>query len=274
MAELELPRRPGPVAATVAGYDFRDKPAVIELYRIDQSTPSPATATQLAAARRRGDQPDKYLCTECGAHPELPVTVYQDGPRLCRACAHIRALRILQRDGAGRRAHTARRAAELLAGPLAVLHIELTERGTTPSGSRRPPSAARLAAVDGDGSELIDVTVRLVGPRSAGIPAGAVAPADAALPLRQALAGRRLLYWPGTGLSDLVIALRGAGWSDVVPQGYDVQRNLEEMTRLWRDEVDPRTLRPRVLVPPGRADRMLYLLRRIAADAPQDGGEA
>ncbi|WP_369267949.1 hypothetical protein, partial [Streptomyces harbinensis] len=47
---MDLPRRPGPPAATVKGVDGIGRRTTITLYRIDQSVPTAATAAQLAAA--------------------------------------------------------------------------------------------------------------------------------------------------------------------------------------------------------------------------------
>lgn len=274
LTQLDLPRRPGEVAATVDGYDYRDKKAEIDLYRVDESVPSPATGRALAASRARTDGPDPRLCTTCGAHPERPVNAYQDGARLCGACTHIRRLQILQREAADRRTIAAARAAELVADErTAVVQVDLIQRGTTPSGAQRSPSAARLVALDTTGHVLIDVTVRLVGPRSAGIPSGAVAPADAAPKLREALAGRRLVRWGHDALIPLQQAFRKADWCDVIPSGYGIDYDLWNLTVSWRGDVDHRTRSVRGVTPPGRADRMLYLLQQIAAGTaaePQD----
>lgn len=269
LAQLDLPRRPGEVAAWVDGYDYRDKKAEIDLYRVDESVPSPATGRALTAARARTDAPDPRLCTSCGAHPELPVTVYQDGDRLCRACVHIRQLQTVQREFSVRRATAATRAAELLADERTmVVHVELTLRGTTPSGTQRPPSAAHLIALDTAGRGLIDTTVRLVGPRSAGIPAGAISPDDAAPAVREALAGRRLVRWGYDALAPLAEAFRRAHWSDVLPAGYGTEPTLLDLTMNWRGDIDHRNRAVRGIIPPGRPDRMLYLLQQIAASAP------
>jgi hypothetical protein len=268
LAQLDLPRRPAAPAAWVDGYDFRDKKTAIDLYRVDESVPSPATGRALTAARARTNGPDPRQCTHCGAHPELPCSVYQDGDRLCRACAHSRSLQAVQRESAGRRGQAAARAAELLADDRTVLvHVDLTQRGTTPSGARRSPSAARAVVLDTTGRQLADITVRLVGPRSAGIPDGALAPDDAAPPLRQALTGRRLVRWGHDDLAPLRHTLIRAGWSEIFPTGYGNDYDLWTLTANWRADIDHRTRSPRTVTPPGRADRMLYLLQQIAAGA-------
>jgi hypothetical protein len=267
LAELDLPRRPGPQAATVDGYDYRDKKAVLALYRIDQSTPSPATPKALAAARARTNGPDPHSCTDCGAHPDLAVTVYTDDQRLCRTCAHIRALRAQQDVIAQQRANTAARAADLLAGQLAVVHCELVDRGTTPSGAPRSPAAVRVAVVDQAGAQLADTTVRLVGQRAKGVPVGAIPADDAGQMFATAFADRRLVTWADTGFGDLIRALREAGWTEAIPSGYGRHHDLRAMTLTWRGDIDPMTRGHRLPVPPGRADRMLWLLQQIAAGA-------
>jgi hypothetical protein len=272
LADLDLPRKPGPVAATVDGYDFRDKKTVIELYRVSESVPSPASARALTAARTRTGAPDPRRCTDCDARPQLSCTAYQDGARRCQACTHIHRLRTLQRAAADARAHATARAAELLAGQrLAVVHVDLTDRGTTPSGNRRSPSAGHLTALDHTGKVLITTLMRLVGPRSDGIPEGAVSPDDAALPLRTALSGRVVLRWGWDGLGPVSAALRTAGWTDVIPSGYGSTYDLQTLTAQWRGDLDPRTTHARPVIEPGRADRMLYLLQQIAADALDEG---
>lgn len=272
LAELDLPRRPGPIAASVEGRDFRDKKLTIDLYRIDESTPSPASVRQLAAARARTGGPDARQCSTCGAHPERALTVYKDGSRLCQACAHIRSLSSIQRTQMADRAHAAACAAEILADQrLVIVSTELIHRGNTPTGVRRSPAAARVTAVDASGHSVLDVTVRLVGKRAAGVPTGALAPEDAAEPIRDAVAGRVLLTWGAGTLDPIHQALHSRGWSEALPTGYGAYRDLQMLTIRWRADIDPRTCRVRGAIAPGRADRMLYLLQQIAADAPAVG---
>lgn len=267
MRELDLPRVPGPVRATVTGYDWRDHKTQFDLHLISESTPSPASAAKLAAGR--SGRPSLHLCTDCGAHPDLAVTVYRDGDRLCRACAHIRHLRNLQAGAAPRAAHTAGRAQQLLSSPLAIVHTELVDRGTTPSGARRPPAAVRTTVIDQDGRPLTEACVRLVGPRSKGVPDDAQDPDDVGQQFRDAFDGRTVVTWPGTGWGDLTAGLRAAGWTTAVPSGYGTTADLKEMTWLWRADLDPTTGAHRAAVPPGRADLMLYLLLQMAAEAPE-----
>jgi hypothetical protein len=264
LAKMDLPRRPGgPVRARVDGEDMPGHKAVLDLYALAESVPSPASIRQLEAARARGSD-NTRRCTHCSAKPELPCTVYEDGQALCRACRHIRRLRTTQTDAAQ---HTAaERAAALLAREnLAIVHVEITERGTTPAGARRPPSAARVVALGPHGASLCDVTMRLVGPRSAGIPTGAVSPQDAAARLA-VLTDRVLLEWEGGTLAPVSGPLRAAGRTTPFPTGYGTHHALRPLALAWRADIDPRTRRHRPPTPPGRADRMLWLLQQIAAD--------
>ncbi|WP_030744502.1 hypothetical protein [Streptomyces sp. NRRL F-5135] len=270
LGQLDLPRRPGgPVRATVSGRDFRGRVTDLDLYAVAESTPSPASVAQLAAARARGGT-DTRRCTDCGARPDRPCTVYDNGQVLCGCCGHIRHLRTVQRQAAEQRAHAAERAAQLLADErLAVVDVTLTERGVTPGGTRRPPSAARVVALGPDGQPLCDVTMRLVGPRASGIPDGALSPADAA-PHLAALAGRVLLEWEGGTLATVAGALHAAGLDIPFMTGHGARHALWALVLWWRADVDPRTREVRTAVAPGRADRMLWLLQQIAG-AEADG---
>ncbi|MEV7867446.1 hypothetical protein AB0P17_15395 [Streptomyces sp. NPDC088124] len=267
LGELDLPRRPGgPVRATVTARDFRDRETSVDLYLVSESVPTAASTAQLAAARARTGT-DTRCCSDCGARPDRPCILQEDGAVLCGCCAHIRHLRAAQRQAAEQSADASRSAARLLADErLAVVHVDLTERGTTPAGNLRPPSAARVTALGPQGQPLCDVTVRLVGPRSAGIPDGAVSPQDAAAALA-VLADRVLLQWEGGTLSPVAGALSAAGIEPPFPNGHGARRALWGLAYRWRADVDVRTRSVRQAVPPGRADRMLWLLQQIAADA-------
>jgi hypothetical protein len=184
-------------------------------------------------------------------------------------------LRAAQKSAAADRAHAVARAAELLADErLAVVHVNFIERGVTESGVRRTPAAVHLVALDHRGKLLIETVVRLISPRSKGIPPAAIAPEAAAAPLREALAGRRLLRWgsDGDALAALTRALRAAGWQDVIPTGHGIDQDLWTLTLRWRGEIDPRTHRPPTVIPPGNADRMHYLLQQIAASHQPEAG--
>ncbi|MCX4734481.1 hypothetical protein [Streptomyces sp. NBC_01363] len=86
------------------------------------------------------------------ARPDQPCTPWGDtGRALCQTCVHIERLRTAQRQATERRAHVQQQAAELLGQDLSVLHITYTDRGTTDSGRRRPPSAAHVTALAPEG---------------------------------------------------------------------------------------------------------------------------
>ncbi|RDG35178.1 hypothetical protein [Streptomyces corynorhini] len=267
LGQLDLPRTPGgPPRGVVATRNFRGRDTEVDLYAVAESVPTGASMAQLLAARTRTGAPDTRRCTDCGARPERPCTPHEDGVVLCGCCGHIRHLRTAQRQAAGQRAGACERAAQLLADErLAVVHVQLTERGTTPGGTRRPPSAARVVALGPQGQPLCDVTMRLVGPRAAGIPDGACSPEDAA-PLLQVLADRVLLEWEGGALAPVSSALRAAGLPGPFPTGYGARRALWALALTWRADISPRSRSLRPVISPGRADRMLWLLQQIAAD--------
>lgn len=260
LSQLSFPRRPGPVRATVNGTDGIGRKAVIDLHLISESTPSNATSAQLAAAAHR-QHPHRYTCTQCGARPDLPTEPPGDGVRLCQACAHIWHLRDVQRQAAEERTRVRDQAAELVDDPRTVIiHTTFTDRGTTDAGAKRPPSAAHITALDTTGRAVLDLTVRLVGPRAQGIPEGAIDPAVATETIREALAERHLVLWNDTNHSLASVAA-------AFPTGYGVRHDLHLLTLRWRGDIDPHTGRQRPVVSPGRADRMLLLLKQIA-DAP------
>ncbi|MEV6750703.1 hypothetical protein AB0N21_41455 [Streptomyces sp. NPDC051080] len=164
----------------------------------------------------------------------------------------------------GRRAHVQRQAAELLDQDLAVLHVTYTDRGTTPSGRRRPPSAAHITALAPTGETLLDTRPRLVPPLSKGIPDVVVDPDRTAEEIRTALDGKTIVIWAGYVLTDLSTALRDLDIPWPVPSGYGRRHDLFQMTLAWRGDIDAKTGNPRLPVAPGRADRMLYLLHEMA----------
>ncbi|MFJ8855653.1 hypothetical protein [Streptomyces sp. NPDC102437] len=265
LQRLTLPRQPGgPVRARVEGRDGAGRRGVFDLYLVTESEPTSATTAQLAAAAARRTTADR-VCGECGARPDQPCTPWGDtGRALCRTCAHIERLRTAQRQAADSRAHVQRQAAELLDQDLAVLHVTYTDRGTTPSGRRRPPSAAHITALAPTGKTLLDTRPRLVPPRSKGIPDDVVNPDRAAEEIRTALDGKTVVVWSGSLLTDLSTALRDLKIPWPVPSGYGRRHDLYQMTLAWRGDIDPKTGNPRVPVAPDRADRMLYLLHEMA----------
>ncbi|WP_326693156.1 hypothetical protein OIE63_39175 (plasmid) [Streptomyces sp. NBC_01795] len=88
---MDLPREPGPPAASVEGYDGLGRRTTPTLYRVDESEPTSASAAQLVAAHRRAG-PAARECADCQARPERAPALSEDGP-LCPACWHIRTLR-------------------------------------------------------------------------------------------------------------------------------------------------------------------------------------
>ncbi|MEC4015460.1 hypothetical protein [Streptomyces sp. H27-D2] len=274
LQDLDLPREPrGPVRATLDGCDGAGRRAARDLYLVSESVPTRSSAAQLAAAAARRTTGARQ-CEQCGARPELPCARV-DGWLLCGTCAHIEKLRARQKQAAEQRTHAAELAARLLADErLAVVHVDYTDRGATPAGARRPPSAAHVTALDADGQVLCDISMRLVSPRSQGIPQDAVAPEEAAAHLRRTLARRVMLVWNTDGLVDLSTALRGLDLDWPFPSGYGNRHQLFQLALDWRSDLDPASGQPRDLVPPGRADRTLYLLRQIAAPTEHYLGQA
>ncbi|MEU5838583.1 hypothetical protein ABZ820_33625 [Streptomyces diacarni] len=99
-----------------------------------------------------------------------------------------------------------------------MLHVDYTDRGTTPAGTRRPPSAATVTAIDVAARPLTTVCVRLVGKRAHGVPDGAQEPHSGAQRLSQALHGRTVIVWDGTVLPPLLEGLRSQGaYGDTSP---------------------------------------------------------
>ncbi|MFJ2876575.1 hypothetical protein [Streptomyces sp. NPDC087298] len=269
LQSLTLPRRPaGPVRATVEGRDGAGRKGVFDLYLISESEPTSSSVAQLAAAARRRTTAHR-ICAECGARPDLPCTPWGDtGRPLCQTCAHIERLRAAQHQAADHRTHAQRRAADLLGDQaLAVLHVTYTDRGTTASGRRRAPSAAHVIALAPDGSTRVDTRLRLVPPRSQGIPEGAADPEPAAEEIRAALAPTTIVVW-ANALSGLSTGLSGLGIPWPLPSGYGRRHDLCQMTAAWRGDIGHQTGSPRMPISPDRADRMLHLLHEMAQTGP------
>ncbi|MFI7103461.1 hypothetical protein ACIBK8_29415 [Streptomyces sp. NPDC050161] len=274
LADLDQPREPGgPVRATVEGRDGAGRRATFDLYLISESRPTRAGAAQLAsdAARRATGT---RVCEQCGARPDLPCTRVGDW-LLCRTCAHIDMLRARQKQAAEARTRATAYAAELLADErLAVLHVGYTDHGATPADTLSGPSTAHLTALDADSQVLLDLQMRLVPPRSTDIPDGAIDPATATEQIRLAFTGRLMLVWAADSLGDLSRspALDNVTWP--FPTGYGRRHELCHLATDWRGDLDPKTGQPRPAIPPGRADRMLHLLQRIAGTADHYLGQA
>ncbi|MEV7977254.1 hypothetical protein [Streptomyces sp. NPDC086519] len=91
---INLPRQPGPPAATVDGQDGIGRKTTITLYRIDQSAPIASTAAQLEAARARSENSVRaQVCANRSARPDRASIATESYGALCPACWHIRGLR-------------------------------------------------------------------------------------------------------------------------------------------------------------------------------------
>ncbi|TMR14094.1 hypothetical protein ETD86_29555 [Nonomuraea turkmeniaca] len=270
LAGADLPRTPdGPVAGYVKGEDWRGKDRDIALYRVAECPPTAATAGQLAAAERRATR-TAHVCADCGAHCQQQLAERGLRPR-CVACSHIARLVAKQIELRERRAVLAAWARDLLEDPAtAVVWVSVHEAPRTPAGRARPPLAARVQAVDGSGDRLLDVLVRLTGPRTAGAPAKAVSAAEGAAALHAALDGHHLVGWYDRPLHSVTERLATLGapvrldTPDRTPQRDGWPGTAQERVAQWRGELDPATGRLRQPWPPGTADRLWLLLRRIA----------
>jgi hypothetical protein len=288
LAELEYPRTPDdrPPTAWVDTHDWSGRKTSIPLYDARACPPTKATARQLAAAATRSGR--QRTCADCGAGCQRPLTVDANDRRpLCPACRHIARLRHRQAQLAAHRPLIAERARELLAWPGAVIvQVDLHVPPPTPAGRRRPPTAARVRAVNLDGARLVDVLVRLVGPRAQRVPAGAVPPQQAAPQIHQALVGARLIVWSVLDLERLRAAaphpdLPRLPWLAEVsePQPHlPIPEHaravaVEPLATRWRGQVDPHTRTLVECLAPGAPDRLLLMLQRIAHTPPASTGQ-
>ncbi|WP_031078068.1 hypothetical protein [Streptomyces sp. NRRL WC-3742] len=266
LAALDLPRQPGgPVRAIIKARNPAGRKGEWDLYDVNESEPTAATGPQLAAAASRRSA--SRACTECGARPETPCQ-YIDGVEVCEACAHIRRLRDRQKTRAQEARNAADTAAALLADDLlVVLAVEYIPGEPTPSGLPRPPAAARIVALDRNGATLYSRTVRLTGPRTPGAPADAVNPAPTLDYLTNLLADRTVVLWSPSDLKALNDARSRLkiGTTSLLPTGR--VNSACHAVAAWRGDLDPRTGHLRTPTPPGTADRLLYLLRRLAETA-------
>ncbi|WP_157620393.1 hypothetical protein [Saccharothrix sp. NRRL B-16348] len=205
-------------------------------------------------------------------------------------------MRATQAALAGERENGCRWAAEVLSWPeLAVLWCDEVQPPPTPAGSPSKVTAVRLRACDVDGARLLDVTVRLVGPRAKFVPGNAVGKEDAVPVIHQALLGRSLL----AATAEVYERLREVAWHESwggVPRpgewvgGTWVDVPQEERDRLatiqarratvddgafgwggrhdritrWRGQLDPVTGDLVPALPAGSPDRLLYLIKRMA----------
>jgi hypothetical protein len=286
LGELEYPRvaEGDPAAWVEVRENWQGKQATVALYDARACPPTKATARQLGAAANRSAR--RRTCADCGARCQRPLPPLSDqDPRpLCPACRHVALLRQRQAELATTRMVCAQRAAELLGWPdAAVLQVDLTVPPPTPGRRNRPVTAAHVRAVDLDGARLVDVLVRLVGPRAHCVPDGAVAPEDAVPAVHGALLGRRLLLWSAEDLARLRAAAPHQDWPcvrDVHWGWYGVglldrpirarAAALQHLAATWRGQLDPHTRTLVECLAPGRPDRLLLMLHRIAATTARD----
>ncbi|MEW2383355.1 hypothetical protein AB0873_14870 [Micromonospora sp. NPDC047707] len=267
LAALDLPRVPGgPVRARVATRDWRDRKTTVDLYSLAESEPSPATLGQLEAARARAGA--SRVCGGCGARPDRPLP-YEG---LCRVCARIRQLREHLDKAAADRAHVVQWARGILTPDLLtpyLLRVTPVRRPPARSGRQNPEAIAlRVDAVDTAGRRLVDATVRVAGPRVRGVPADAVDPDTVAEQIRALLAAPVVVTWGSREDAPLRL-LYGAD-----PLRLPSNRNdLSWRATYWRGDVDPDSypFARRTAIHPGSAERMLLLVRRMAATEPPEG---
>lgn len=267
LGQLEFPRTaPDQPTAWVETRDWRDKKDTVALYDARKAVPTKATAAQLEAAAARSTNP--RTCPDCGAHTQRPLV----DVKLCPACARIGRLRAAQQRAAVDRAAAATTVAQLLARPdLAVVQVDLTVPPPTPSGRARPATAAHVRAVDDSGKKLLDVLVRLVGPRAQHVPAGAVPLADAVPTIHAALIGRALVAWNEQELYTLRQHAPHPTWS--AWRYGDRPTGVATLSARWHGLINPDTRNLISPIPPGTPDRLLLHLRRIAATAPDGSSE-
>ncbi|MGK5532083.1 hypothetical protein [Streptomyces sp. URMC 129] len=143
-------------------------------------------------------------------------------------------------------------------------------------GVRRWPRASPPWTTPG---RLVDVLVRLAGPRTPGAPENALPPEEGTAALTKTLGGRTLLGWTADELTPVLERLAALGH----PARLGVRRvagtgpldlsgrwpgQVRDRVAQWRGELDPATGELRQPWPPGTADRLHLLLTRIANASP------
>ncbi|CAL9677674.1 hypothetical protein SUDANB95_08001 (plasmid) [Actinosynnema sp. ALI-1.44] len=300
LKELDLPRDPAgqPVAATVISYHKRNKGEAVPLFDARTCPPTAASVAQLTAAATRAR--NGHVCQDCGAHSERALLErHTTGPRgepgtvlrLCHACWSIARIRAKQAEAAQHRRRLAEWAREVLSREgLAVLWSEEVVPPAAPSGRARPVTAVRLGACDIDARPLLDLTVRLVGPRAKWVPEGAISAEEAAPAILRALAGRPVLMSDASVRQRLQTLAHHEAWADAgaggrkvdgewVPYTYEERVRMSELrhlvefvdnrVELWRGQVNPASGNIGPALPAGSAQRLLLLLRRMAGSAPE-----
>ena len=281
LGELEYPRTPDgqQPAAWVETRDWSDRKTSIPLYDARACPPTKATGAQLASAGDGSKLARRRVCSDCGARCQRPLPSLPEVPGsgpLCPACRHIALLRRRQAEAAIQRLVSAERAAQFLGwDDAALVQVDQTVPPPAPSGRKRPPTGARIRARDLRGGRLLDVVVRLVGPRAQHIPDGAVAPDDAAPTIHQALSGRPLVVWHERDLEHLRQAAPDlnrpgdpGGWTRLYGFPRELVAVLWWLATQWRGQLDPTTRQLVACLPPGSPDRLALLLRRIAHTPP------
>lgn len=264
LTELEFPRVPGEVAATVKTFDWRGKPDEIDLYNVREAVPSPASAAQLEAAQRSSVRE----CGECGARPDGRLWELSGGVRVCRPCLLVARLRKVQRDLAERRRGHAREVAELLAaepGPVVVYPRRI--RPPKPAGATRTPPVCAVELDTWADGRRARMVLRVGGARNPHVPDDAIPLAEGAPAAAALLAGRTPVVWDETAAEELAAIgdyLGRAGQS--APSRGQVWPARWAAT-IWRGDVDVSTRDLGNVVDPGTPDRLALLLRRIAAHA-------
>ncbi|MEV7776528.1 hypothetical protein [Kitasatospora sp. NPDC086791] len=116
---------------------------------------------------------------------------------------------------------------------------------------------------------LYDRTLRLTGPRTLGAPADAVDAAPGLADLTALLAEHTVLLWTDSDLKPLyALCHLELNTGPLLPSGHERVHRLRTLAALWRADIDPTTGHPQTPTPPGTADLLLYLLRRMTTAAP------
>jgi hypothetical protein len=108
-----------------------------------------------------------------------------------------------------------------------------------------------------------------IGPRVRAVPEGAAPLQDAAGALA-ALGERHFVTWTHSNLWHLVYLATGNSLSYLGAHGTE----MDQRVAWWRGDIDPRTARLRTAIPPGNADRLALLLRRMAAEQASPGDDS
>lgn len=277
LQELEFPRvgDGDPVAWVEIRENWRGKKDTVALYDVRRCPPSKAAAGHLVAAARKSTK--QRVCEDCGARCQRPLPRHSedDSRRLCPACRHITRLRTRQAEIAELREQHSAWAAKVLAWETgAAVQVDLVVPPPSDSGRKRPATAARVRAVDLGSRRLVDVTIRLVGPRAKWVPDNAV-PAEQGVPqVHQALIGRSLVLWDPEEITALREVAPHETWRPEAP-AWRLQPGEQQPERVrwttvhhkatqWRGQLDPRHRDLVACIAPGSPDRLLLLVQRMA----------